>query len=142
VIAWLEHRQSLPRETRDYVVQVTGRSVDVWRTTPPGNATLKFVRPLPCRNLPAFASLEQAQLEEAQAEPPEPQPVQKPEPAVAARDVRERSAHDRVAERKHVRPHSRHEEARATRESRAGSRAGRRETAHASHGAREKHKSA
>jgi hypothetical protein len=152
VIAWLEHRQSLPRETRDYVVQVTGRSVDVWRTTPPDNATLKFVRPLPCRNLPAFASLEQAQLEEAQSEPPEPQPAHKPEPPAAAHDTHEhdthehdtheRGAHDHVAERKHVRPHGRHDEARATRDSRADSHAGRHEVAHAPHGAREKHRSA
>jgi len=58
---WLDHHRALPRETRNYVRRVTGRSVETWRKSPPGDSALTFVRPLPCRDLPAFAGLEQAQ---------------------------------------------------------------------------------
>jgi Transglycosylase SLT domain len=68
VSEWLERRRALPRETRNYVVRVTGRSAEDWRTTPPDDAALAFVRHLPCRGLPAFADLEQAQLQEMQLE--------------------------------------------------------------------------
>ena len=61
VIQWLEHRASLPRETRGYVVQVTGLSVDDWRKMAVDDEALTFVRRLPCRSLPAFASVEEAQ---------------------------------------------------------------------------------
>lgn len=63
---WLVHRRTLPRETQTYVVRVTGRSIDQWRKTPPTDSALTFVRLLPCRELPAFAELEQAQLEQTQ----------------------------------------------------------------------------
>jgi len=63
---WLVHRRRLPRETRSYVVRVTGRSVDEWRRMPPDDSALTFVRPLPCRELPAFADLEQAQSQQMQ----------------------------------------------------------------------------
>ena len=36
VSEWLERRRKLPRETRSYVVNVTGRSVEDWRKTPAG----------------------------------------------------------------------------------------------------------
>ena len=62
VAEWLEHGRSLPRETRDYVVRVTGRTAEAWRKSPVDDSRLTFVRPLPCRELPAFAELEQAQL--------------------------------------------------------------------------------
>ena len=39
VIEWLERRASLPRETRDYVVHVTGLSVDAWRSIACGQTT-------------------------------------------------------------------------------------------------------
>lgn len=65
---WLEHRRSLPRETQNYVVQVTGHSAEDWRRTPLDDAALTFVRPLPCRGLPAFADLEEAQSQELQVE--------------------------------------------------------------------------
>ncbi len=63
---WLDHRRALPRETRTYVVRVTGHSVEAWRKTPLDDSNLTFVRPLPCRELPAFAELEQARMREAQ----------------------------------------------------------------------------
>ena len=31
VMQWLERRRSLPRETRGYVLHVTGRSVQEWQ---------------------------------------------------------------------------------------------------------------
>jgi len=64
VIEWLEHRASLPRETRIYVVRVTGLSVDTWRHAPVDNDALAFVRHLPCRSLPAFANVEQEQIQQ------------------------------------------------------------------------------
>jgi len=66
VVEWLEHRGSLPRETRGYVVRVTGLSVDDWRSMAVNDDALTFVQRLPCRGLPAFASVEQAQSEDVQ----------------------------------------------------------------------------
>lgn len=66
VLDWLEHGRTLPRETRGYVLNVTGHSVEDWRKLPTDDASLHFVRRLPCRELPAFADLERAQ-QEAQA---------------------------------------------------------------------------
>jgi hypothetical protein len=68
VAEWLEHRSSLPRETRGYVIRVTGLSVDAWRSIAVSDDALTFVRPLPCRSMPAFASVEQAQSEQVQLE--------------------------------------------------------------------------
>ncbi len=61
VTRWLERRVSLPRETRNYVVRVTGLSVDAWRTMRVSNDALTFVQHLPCRSMPAFANVEQQQ---------------------------------------------------------------------------------
>jgi Transglycosylase SLT domain len=101
VSEWLLHGGKLPRETRTYVVRITGRSVDEWRKSPLDESALRFTRPLPCRELPAFASLEeeqqaQAQEQQAQAQqvqqaaPEEPQPqlhaaVAEPAPVVRRR---------------------------------------------------------
>jgi hypothetical protein len=68
VAEWLEHRGDLPRETRTYVVRVTGLSVDAWRSMPVDNDALTFVQHLPCRSLPAFANVEQEQSQQAQLE--------------------------------------------------------------------------
>ncbi len=67
---WLASGHVLPRETLDYVLRVTGRSADQWRTAPPPEATLTFTQELPCRTMPAFASLEQSQAQQAPVEPP------------------------------------------------------------------------
>jgi hypothetical protein len=68
VAEWLEHRGNLPRETRTYVVRVTGLSIEAWRGMPVDNDALTFARLLPCRSLPAFANVEQTQWEDAQLE--------------------------------------------------------------------------
>lgn len=66
VIEWLQHRASLPSETRGYVARVTGLSVDAWRRMAVNDDALAFVQHLPCRSLPAFASMEQAQSEQVE----------------------------------------------------------------------------
>jgi transglycosylase-like protein with SLT domain len=68
VIEWLQRRASLPRETRDYVVRVTGLSVEAWKTTPVDNSAVTFVSRLPCRSLPAFANVEQEQVQQTESE--------------------------------------------------------------------------
>src|SRR5690242_8981053 len=68
VIEWLERRASLPRETRDYVVRVTGLTVEAWKTMPVDNRAVAFVPRLPCRSLPAFANVEQEQMQQNESE--------------------------------------------------------------------------
>jgi Transglycosylase SLT domain len=80
VSEWLQHGGKLPRETQNYVVSITGRSVDAWRKSPIDDSALRFVRPLPCRKLPAFAGIEQAQAEQT----PEPAPEESHEAHAAA----------------------------------------------------------
>jgi hypothetical protein len=82
VSEWLLHGGKLPRETQTYVVRITGRSVDEWRKSPLDESALRFTRPLPCRELPAFASLEeeQAQVQEQQAQAQQVQQAAPEEP--------------------------------------------------------------
>ena len=61
---WLDRRRALPAETRNYVVRVTGRTIEAWRKSKVDDSKLTFVRLLPCRRLTAFAELEQSQLKE------------------------------------------------------------------------------
>jgi hypothetical protein len=72
VSEWLGRRRRLPRETQSYVVNVTGRSVEQWQKTPLDDAGLRFVRRLPCRDMSAFAELEQAQAQQADEKPKAP----------------------------------------------------------------------
>ena len=109
VSEWLEGGRALPRETRDYVFRVTGQSVDRWRKTPLDDSKLTFVRPLPCRELPIFADMEQAQIEQARLEQAlsaqaELEQVEAPRlPAMPPRAVRHRSA-ERGRLHVHIRP--------------------------------------
>ncbi|MGD0024130.1 MAG: lytic transglycosylase domain-containing protein [Xanthobacteraceae bacterium] len=119
VSQWLEHRRKLPRETRGYVANVTGRSVDKWRTTPPDDAALTFVRRLPCRGLPAFAALEQAQSDRARLEHAQLAQAQVQQVPIAGKTAT--AAHgkrERVADRKHLRTDVRHEALRAAADNR------------------------
>jgi hypothetical protein len=108
VVDWLEHGRTLPRETRGYVLNVTGRSVDEWRKTPADDASLHFVRRLPCRELPEFADLERAQ-HEAQAEQPvrqaqaEQREAEQHKPKEPHTDASAHAARGRLAERRHDR---------------------------------------
>jgi hypothetical protein len=92
VTEWLEHKKTLPRETQIYVVRVTGRSAEAWRKSPQNDSQLTFVRLLPCRGLPAFAELEQAQLREAQEAQQQQSHEEKAEPAVAVKAGNEPAA--------------------------------------------------
>jgi Transglycosylase SLT domain len=62
---WVDHGRALPRETRDYVKDITGRSIEAWRKKPDDDAGLRFSPQLPCRSLPAFAVVAQAQAQQA-----------------------------------------------------------------------------
>jgi hypothetical protein len=81
VIEWLERRASLPRETRDYVVRVTGLTVEAWKTMPIDNSALTFVPHLPCRSLPAFANVEQEQIQQTELERAKRTPAVNQEPS-------------------------------------------------------------
>ncbi len=86
---WLASGKALPRETLNYVLRVTGRSAEQWRTTPPADTALTFAEHLPCRGMPAFADLEQMQLEQAQADQPAqdpPKPVEDEKPIITTPD--------------------------------------------------------
>ena len=80
VSEWLLHGGKLPRETQTYVVRITGRSVDEWRKSPLDESALRFTRPLPCRELPAFASLELEQEQQVQEQQAQAQQVQQAAP--------------------------------------------------------------
>lgn len=107
VSEWLQHGGKLPRETQNYVVSITGRSVEAWRKSPVDDSALKFARPLPCRELPAFANIEQAQAEQI----PEPAPEQPHEShaAVPAAAEPAPAARRRFVWRPHVRVAIQHE---------------------------------
>ena len=137
VAEWLEHRGSLPRETRGYVVRVTGLSVEAWRSMPVNNDALTFVRHLPCRSLPAFAGVEQEQLEQAQLEQARLEQAKLDElPAAAEPTTNDARKH--TAERKHGRTHDRREARRTSHDRHTA----KREAARTPRGTHEKHKSA
>jgi Transglycosylase SLT domain len=139
VIDWLEHRSSLPRETRNYVVRITGLSVDTWRSMPVDNDALTFVRHLPCRSLPAFANVEQEQSEQAQIDAAKAAQTTPDEPSADDPATEHAAANDaagNVAARKQETRHNRHE-TRASHERHPA----KYEAAHAPHAARDKGRS-
>ena len=121
VIDWLERRASLPQETRDYVLHITGLSIDAWRRIAVKDDALTFVQPLPCRSLPAFASMEQAQSQQALIDQAKLQ----------------RAAHDEAAAEAAPKPRGGSHKAAGHTPPRA-----RREAAHGPRAIREKHQSA
>jgi hypothetical protein len=144
VAEWLERRGSLPRETRNYVVRVTGLSVDAWRQMPVDNDALTFVRHLPCRSLPAFASVEQEQSEQAQWDEAKLEQAKRDaspaEDIASAGNTRKHDMRKRVVEHGHglERGHDRHEAHIAGHEHHAA----KREAEHGPRGTREKRKTA
>lgn len=84
---WLDRHRALPRETRTYVLRVTGRTIEAWRKSPVDDSKLTFVKRLPCRELPEFAEIEQSHLHDVvpsdDAEPDED--VRKPAPKSASK---------------------------------------------------------
>jgi hypothetical protein len=110
VTQWLDHGRTLPRETRDYVIKVTGRTAETWRKTPAEDAELQFVRHLPCRGLAAFAEVEQGQVDQGQAQRTDAEPA-KQEPTQAAQHAEAeshkgywRAWYHRHHPRLHIRP--------------------------------------
>lgn len=49
---WLSRRARLPRETRDYVMKITGHSPESWVGAEPRKAVLTTPERIPCRNIP------------------------------------------------------------------------------------------
>jgi hypothetical protein len=105
---WLDRRHALPRETRNYVERVTGRTMEAWRKSPVDDAKLTFERLLPCRALPAFVELEHAQLHEIGQPELAQQRLLRPRPTTvavkaaqtAAPKIEPSIAHPLIAERK------------------------------------------
>jgi hypothetical protein len=61
VLDWLAARASLPTETRGYVKLITGRSVEEWRNAKARTAVFDVPRQVPCHQVQAFSSIEQAE---------------------------------------------------------------------------------
>lgn len=166
VIEWLERRAGLPRETRDYVVRVTGLSVEAWRKMSIDNNALTFVPHLPCRSLPAFANVEQEhshQTELERAKYARAESEQDLDASLSAVSTA-RSTAKQTRENKHARAHgearrlahaghaSKHEAASAAREGHSSKHetasaareghASKHEAAHVQRGNRERRKSA
>jgi hypothetical protein len=135
VIEWLENRASLPRETRVYVVRVTGLSADTWRNMPIDNDALTFVAHLPCRRLPAFADVEQQQMLQGQptqqmqqalldqakvAEDERAEAADKAVAAAAAHSARKSAGEDKQSENKHADESKRAAEEKRANETRHG----------------------
>ncbi|TMJ06053.1 MAG: lytic transglycosylase domain-containing protein [Alphaproteobacteria bacterium] len=59
VLDWLEGRGSLPRETQDYVLLITGRPATHWQKSQ--TAVYRVPRQVPCHRTETFASAEQLQ---------------------------------------------------------------------------------
>lgn len=149
VIEWLQHRASLPSETRGYVARVTGLSVDAWRRMAVNDDALAFVQHLPCRSLPAFASMEQAQSEQVQLQQAKLEQL-KIDEAKAAQAKLEQAKLDKPAAKAELKLHREHaaerKRGRGDRERRDAHgehqrRAAKREAEQHPHAGREKHNS-
>jgi soluble lytic murein transglycosylase-like protein len=113
VSQWLNRGRTLPRETRDYVMNITGRSVEQWQKAPPDDAALQFTRRLPCRALPVFAELAQAQAQQAGLEQQQVQQAQAQQPDKPKVEAKVKAVAPlkqvRVAEARHAHPTAKHE---------------------------------
>ena len=70
---WLKKRRKLPRETRNYVLRVTGWPVEHWRAAPQRALAFAPARRLPCRDMPVFVEQQQeAAAQQDDAAPPTP----------------------------------------------------------------------
>jgi Transglycosylase SLT domain len=146
VTEWLERNRTLPRETLNYVVSVTGHSIEQWKKAPLDDAALQFVRPLPCRDRPAFAELEQAQVQQAQLEEEQARQAQASQPqpkepkAAEKADAKKPAKEEHLAERKHERTPPQHEKIDTAQRERSDTRHEAKE--HMRHASHERHKSA
>jgi len=51
---WLKRRTVLPKETRDYVMTITGERAEHWRAIRGNRFTHKLAKRMPCRTMPQF----------------------------------------------------------------------------------------
>jgi hypothetical protein len=56
VVDWLAKRGRLPRETRNYVLTITGRAAEDWMTNPPPPIAFRVPPRVPCFQVDAFAA--------------------------------------------------------------------------------------
>jgi hypothetical protein len=61
VLDWLAARARLPKETRDYVSLITGRSIEAWRSAKAKTVVFDVPRQVPCHQSETFASIERAE---------------------------------------------------------------------------------
>jgi hypothetical protein len=58
---WLQQRSGLPRETRDYVSLITGRTAEQWREVKSKAVVFNVPRQVPCHRTAGFSEIEQAE---------------------------------------------------------------------------------
>jgi hypothetical protein len=107
VSEWLERHRRLPRETQNYVVNVTGRSVEEWQKTPPDDDALRFVQRLPCRDISAFAELERAQAQQPDEQPKAPDEINQTAQKRHPRNLLHREAIRASSEKHEAKEHGR-----------------------------------
>jgi hypothetical protein len=91
IVDWLQHRGSLPNETRNYVLKITGHLPDRWRRTEPGRLALEVPKRAPCQAATEFAAV-------VEVPAPLPPPVPKPKPQARTRLLakhQDKDAHQR-----------------------------------------------
>jgi len=57
---WLSNKSGLPQETRNYVLAITGLSVEYWKEAAKGLQSFKLATRMPCRSHEAFADADEA----------------------------------------------------------------------------------
>src|SRR5262245_41747097 len=57
---WLSNKSGLPQETRNYVLAITGLSVEYWKEAASGLQSFKLAARMPCRDNEAFAETGEA----------------------------------------------------------------------------------
>ena len=57
VSRWLKHRTVLPKETRDYVMTITGQHADKWRGIRGNRFGHRLTQRIPCTGMPSFARI-------------------------------------------------------------------------------------
>jgi hypothetical protein len=79
VLDWLAKRGQLPRETRNYVLTITGRPAEHWTVKPPPPIAFQVPRRVPCFEVEAFA---------AAVKPADSPPPREDAPAVKAAEAK------------------------------------------------------
>ena len=64
VSRWLKHRTVLPKETRDYVMTITGQHADKWRGIRGNRFGHRLTQRIPCTGMPSFARINDPMFQE------------------------------------------------------------------------------